>query len=468
VRGLQKKPNEKIAAAVTSVTAATFLLTFKLIVGISTGSLGILSEAAHSGLDLVAAIMTFLAVKAADKPADTDHQYGHGKFENISALFETLLLLLTCFLIGREAVERLLFKRVAVEVTVWSFAVMLTSIVVDFTRSRVLIRAAKKFNSQALEADALHFSTDILSSSVVIIGLIGTRFGFTFADPIAALGVSIVVLFISLRLGKRAIDVLVDKSPNQKLVATIRDATLSINEVKDLKSLRVRDSGGRIFVDMVVGLPRLLPFEEAHSLADEIERRVKAIREGMDVVVHIEPVQSTTETIIDKIRYAAEKTESKVHDIEVFSTETGYVIDLHLEAQETSTTDEAHRKADILEREIRRQVKDVAHIFVHIDKSSVKPIKATILDLQNSALPMKLLHFIKSQQGIAECGDLNFAESESGLRVALVCKFDRTVSFSNAVKAINELESAILKEFPAISKVIIHQEPLADDVDEKK
>ncbi len=444
--------------------AAIFLATFKLVVGIATGSLGILSEAAHSALDLIAAITTLFAVRAADRPADTEHPYGHGKFENVSALFETLLLLLTCILIGREAVGRLLFKKVTVEITIWSFAVMLTSIVVDFTRSRILLRAAKEFHSQALEADALHFSMDIFSSSVVMFGLIGTKMGFTFADPFAALGVSVIVMFISIRLGKRAIDVLVDRSPSRKLVAGIRDAALKSKEVKELKSLRVRDSGGKIFVDMVVGLPRLLPFEQAHSLVDEIEKRVRAVREEIDVVVHAEPVEASTETVIDKVRFAAEKVDGKIHELEVFSTKTGFVIDLHLEVVDTDTIETAHKKADTLENAIRDQVGNVDHIFVHIDKSSVKPIDAKLPNFRHSDFPMRLLNFVKSQKGIVRCSDLNFAESESGLRVAMVCQFDETLSFDNTVKMVNELEEAILKKFPVISKVVIHQEPVSHDI----
>ncbi|MFZ1080568.1 MAG: cation diffusion facilitator family transporter [Candidatus Kryptoniota bacterium] len=455
---------EKIGAAVASVIAAVFLSAFKLVVGIATGSLGIMSEAAHSALDLIAAIATLFAVKAADKPADPEHPYGHGKFENVSALFETLLLLLTCVFIGREAIERLLFKKVAVEITVWSFAVMFTSIAVDFTRSRMLSRAAKKFHSQALEADALHFSMDILSSSVVVFGLLGTRIGFTFADPFAALGVSIIVMFISIRLGKRAIDVLVDRSPSRKLVSSIREAALEPTEVEELKSLRVRDSGGKIFVDMVVGLPRLLPFEQAHSLMDEIEKRVRAVRENIDVVVHAEPVATSRETVMDKVRFAADKVEGKIHELEVFSTKTGFEIDLHLEVVDTDTIEAAHKKADALENAIRDQVRNVDHIFVHMDKSSMKPIDATAPNFQHSALPKKLLNFVKSQQGVVGCSNLNFAESESGLRVAMVCQFDETFSFGNTVKIVNGLEESILKKFPVISKVVIHQEPVSHDI----
>ena len=201
---------EKRKAALSSVIAAIFLTGIKLVVGLMTGSLGILSEAAHSGLDLVAAGMTYFAVKIADKPADREHTYGHGKFENLSALFETLLLFITCGWIIYEALQRIFFHEVHIDVNFWSFAVVITAIVVDYSRSRILFKAARKYNSQALEADALHFSTDILSSAVVIVGLIGAWFGFHKADAFAALVVSGIVIWISLRLGKKTIDMLTD------------------------------------------------------------------------------------------------------------------------------------------------------------------------------------------------------------------------------------------------------------------
>src|SRR5512136_238972 len=204
---------EKTMAAMSSVLAAVGLTGLKILVAVLTGSLGIMAEAAHSGLDLVAALMTFFAVRVADKPADEQHHFGHGKAENVSALFETLLLLATSGWIIYEAIHRLTSPEVHVSVSVWSFIVMGTSIVIDATRSRVLMNAAKKHNSQALEADALHFSTDIWSSSVVLFGLICANFGFFFADSVAALIVAIIVLFVSYKLGRRAIDVLLDKAP---------------------------------------------------------------------------------------------------------------------------------------------------------------------------------------------------------------------------------------------------------------
>src|SRR5437763_267167 len=212
---------EKRWAALTSLIAAVGLTAFKIIVGVLTGSLGILAEAAHSGLDLVAALMTYCAVRISDRPPDRTHLYGHGKIESLSALFETLLLLLTCVWIVREAVHGLVTHHANIEVTFWSFAVMVISIVVDALRSRVLSATAKKYNSQALEADALHFQTDIWSSSVVIVGLLCVKMSdwvpglavLKQADAVAALGVSMVVVWVSWQLGRRTVDALVDKAP---------------------------------------------------------------------------------------------------------------------------------------------------------------------------------------------------------------------------------------------------------------
>src|SRR5215469_7645180 len=194
---------EKRTAAGNSVLAALVITTLKIGVGVSTGSLGILSEAAHSGLDLIASVLTFFSVRVSDKPADADHQYGHGKVENFSAFVETGLLLLTCVWIIYEATHRLFFRHIEIEPTVAAFAVMLFSMVIDWWRSRALGRIASKYDSQALEADALHFSTDIWSAGVVVLGLLLVLAGRTYhivwlraADPISALFVAGVVVWV--------------------------------------------------------------------------------------------------------------------------------------------------------------------------------------------------------------------------------------------------------------------------------
>ncbi len=279
---------EKKQVALSSVFAAIFLTGFKLIIGILTGSLGILSEALHSGLDLFAALITYFSVRVSDKPADIQHNFGHGKVENFSALIETLLLLITCVWIVYEASSRLITGSTHIEVNSWSYIVVASSITIDFWRSRALFRVAKKYNSHALEADAVHFSTDIWSSSVVLFGLICANFGFFFADSVAALGVAVIVLFISFRLGKKSIDVLLDTAPQEKI--DLVKLTLSeFKEVKHFQSLKIRTAGADTFVKVNVHLDPDLSLRQVHEICDKIETEIGARIERSEVYIHAEP-----------------------------------------------------------------------------------------------------------------------------------------------------------------------------------
>jgi len=279
---------EKKRVALISVFAAVFLTVFKIIVGILTGSLGILSEALHSGLDLVAAIITYFSVRLSDKPADSDHRYGHGKIENLSALIETFLLLITCVWIIYEAISRLLSGNTHIEVNKWSYIVVISSIIIDYNRSRMLFRVAKKHNSQALEADAIHFSTDIWSSSVVLFGLVCVNFGWYFADAVAALGVASIVLFVSYQLGKRAIDVLLDKAP-MDTVAIVEQTLSNYPEVKQFHDLKVRTAGADTFIKFNIHLEPDLSLRQVHELCDKIENELGELISRSEIYIHAEP-----------------------------------------------------------------------------------------------------------------------------------------------------------------------------------
>jgi cation diffusion facilitator family transporter len=287
---------EKNFAALSSVGAALFLTGLKLVVGLWSGSLGILAEAAHSSLDLVAAVVTLIAVRVASKPADSDHAYGHGKVENLSALAETLLLVGTCAWILYRSVQALLTNSVHVEASVWTFLVMVVSIVVDISRSRMLQRTALKHRSQALEADALHFSTDVWSSAVVLVGLAGVRIAQTYpslaflqkADAVAALFVAVIVVAVSGRLGLRTIHALLDASP-VGAADRIKARVEAIENVFDCHAVRVRHSGPHYFVDLHITLDGQLPLIAAHALTESVEQVVNEILPGADVTVHPEP-----------------------------------------------------------------------------------------------------------------------------------------------------------------------------------
>ncbi len=279
---------DKIGVARSSFFAAIGLTAFKLVIGLWTGSLGILSEAIHSGLDLVAAFMTLLAVRVSGKEPDREHQFGHGKFENLSALGETLLLVITCVWIIFEAIHRLSTGQLEIEVNVWSYVVIVTAIVVDFSRSRALYKAARHYNSQALEADALHFSSDIFSSAVVLVGLICYSFDIKTADSIASIIVALIVLGVSWRLGERSVRVLVDRAPegvSQKIEGLLQ----GYDDVEKIEDLRVRSSGGEVIIEMTLESNPLLSFEASHELSDRIEEDIRHAVPHSRVHVHMEP-----------------------------------------------------------------------------------------------------------------------------------------------------------------------------------
>ncbi len=284
----QSAVNEKKRAAIASVIAAVFLTGSKLAVGLMTGSLGILTEALHSCLDLAAAAITFFSVRISDRPADDDHHYGHGKIENLSALVETMLLFITCIWIIYEAVSRLVTGRVEIEVTVWSYVVVIASIVIDYTRSRALMKAAKKHNSLALEADAVHFSTDIWSSSVVLLGLICSHFGFYRADPIAALAVSVIIFYVCFKLGKKAVDALLDRA-DPDYAQIVGDMAMRIDGITSVHDIRTRTSGADIFIDMCVHFNPSTTIEEAHRISDLFEDHIKERIRRCKVHIHQEP-----------------------------------------------------------------------------------------------------------------------------------------------------------------------------------
>lgn len=279
---------EKKRVALVSVLAAIFLTGFKLIIGILTGSLGILSEALHSGLDLVAAVITYFSVRISDKPADKEHNYGHGKIENFSAFIETILLLITCAWIIFEAVERLVSGKTHIEVNVWSYVVVISSIIIDIGRSRALYKVARKHNSQALEADALHFSTDIWSSAVVLFGLICANFGFFFADSVAALIVALIVLFVSYKLGKKAVDVLLDKAP-QGTISKVQKVLKTYPEIKHFHSLKIRTAGADTFIKFNIHVDPDSSLRQVHELCDRIEKELNTKIPRCEVYIHAEP-----------------------------------------------------------------------------------------------------------------------------------------------------------------------------------
>ncbi|MBN1655856.1 MAG: cation-efflux pump [Deltaproteobacteria bacterium] len=448
----------KKRVAFTSVVAAVFLLLFKLYVGIVTNSLGILSEALHSGLDFVAAAITMFAVVTSAKPADRDHPFGHGKIENFSALIETLLLLLTCVWILWEALERIFLRSVEVEATWAAFLVMGVSIAVDISRSRALYRAAKQYNSQALEADALHFSSDILSSLVVIAGLVFVKLGFPLGDPLAAIGVAIWIMIISLKLGKRTYDNLVDRAPEGKT----EEIAEKIGEISGvtLERVRVRTAGPNAFVDVKVSMDRHMPLDSSRGVVAEVESRTREVLEQADVMVQVNPSESPDECLASKIGLTALKVKGikGVHQVEVQKVGADTNVNLHLELDPKLTVKQAHDLVDEFERNAKRELA-IHEINTHIETLNSEVAIGDDVTASHQKTVERIKAIIASFQQIKQCHRIAIRRSRSKLSLNMHCALEDEESLGRAHDLCTELEEAIRKEVGELSDINIHVDP---------
>ena len=459
---------EKRAAAGSSVIAAVFLTVLKLIVGLGTGSLGILAEAAHSLLDLVAAVITYLAVRVSGKPADYEHPYGHGKVENFSALIETGLLFATCAWIVYESVRRIFFASVEVNPSVWAFLVMAVSIGVDVSRSRILYRAARKHRSQALEADALHFSTDIWSSSVVIVGLVLVWLGRNVfpaaahvlhrADALAALGVAGIVFFVSYRLGRRTMDVLLDRAPDG-IPQRLREAAAEVEGVLRVGQVRVRRSGPTFFVDMTVDVDRNLSFERTHAIAEDVEAHVQSIAPGADVVVHTDPREVEREALAKRIRAVAYRDQIAVHNISLHEDKGHVFMDLHLEVDDHLSLEQAHKIASHIEEDLRADMPEINQVCVHLESRGTGVGDGRDVTHQEGALVEEVKRLTDEIAGPARCHNVLVRRQRDKLSISLHCHLDKELSIVEIHDITTRIETRLKERISGLDRCVVHAEP---------
>jgi cation diffusion facilitator family transporter len=462
--------SEKKRAAASSVAAALGLTGMKLVVGLISGSLGILAEAAHSGLDLVAALVTLIAVSVSDRPADESHPYGHGKIENFSALVETILLFITCAWIIYEAVRRIFFHNVPVDPSIWTFLVVLVSIAIDVSRSRMLYRAARKHRSQALEADALHFSTDVWSSAVVLVGLVLVLIGrevvrgqgglLNRADAMAALAVAFIVLFVSYRLGRRTIDVLLDSAP-KGLPGKIAAAADEVEGVLNVGKVRLRQSGPLTFVDMTIEVDRNLSLERTHAIAEDVEARIQSLVPGADVVIHTDPRESERETMARRIRAIAERNQIPVHNISVHEDHGEIHVDLHLEVDDHLLLHQAHDLASHIEQDLRAGLPAIKRVNTHIESRGTGVGSGRDVTAEEGPLVERVRRITDSIAGRACCHNVLVRRQGDRLAVSLHCGFDRDLPVIEAHRLSTRIEETLKAEIPEIEQVLVHTEPEA-------
>lgn len=468
--------NEKQKVALGSVLAALFLTVLKVGVGIFSGSLGILSEAAHSALDLGAAAVTLFAVRLSDKPADREHHYGHGKIESFSALIETLLLLATCIWIIYEAAERLFFgKATPVMGTFWGIAVMVISIIVNLSRARALKRIAQKYGSQALEADALHFDSDVWSSLVVIGGLACVMLGqyfkvswLNYGDAVAALGVSALVIWVSFDLGKRTIDVLLDTAPKGMLNRILHEIN-GINGVLDVANIRIRPSGGKYFIDLNVGIDKDQSHHLVHHLVHHIRERIEVLIPNSDIIISTFPVavaypetdaqaRSELYEIVKKI-VAQFANCSNIHNIHVYQVAGEKFIAIHLEVREMMSLKVSHQLSHQIEELVMKELNDVKNVSVHFEYVKNQFVEAEDVTAQSQVLIGRIDQMINSRSENLNCHDIKVYSQNGRLAIFLHCELDADYTTEKIESVSKEIKTRIREGFLNVDSIYVHVEP---------
>jgi cation diffusion facilitator family transporter len=505
VTKLKYKYNEKTKIALISIIASASLALFKLIIAVVTGSLGILSEAMHSGLDIMAAIMTLYAIRMAIRPPDLEHPYGYAKFESLTSLAETILLFVIAGWIFYEGMQRIFVIHKGPEITIFSFAIMIGSIMVDYGRSKALYKISRKYGSQALEADALHFKTDMLTSGIVLVGLVFVfLLGIPNADSYAAIIVAGVIVYTSLGLGRRTLDVLLDKAP-KGIQGQILESITGFEGVKNVHSVRVRTVSSETFVDLHIAVPRIFTHDKAHRIATNVENKIKGeILPNSDVVVHVDAVEDDlTETIKDKIRLIAtnypaiknihslylstpfdqnvkslKKQDNSSNTFAGVHDNSNIYLHLYLDVQIDSMLDlkTAHDIIDDFERKIKEDIASIKNITTHIE---------TEIDIENSigkeektdqSFTNKIKDIALSVNGVSDCKDIALVFAGNEVHITLTIKlnpayikmdkniklehdsFNKNLSVVTAHQIATNIQNLILENTGA-TRVVIHTEP---------
>ena len=458
--------DEKQWVAFTSVIAAIVLTVMKLVVGLWTNSLGILSEALHSALDLFAAGITLYAVGKAAKPPDADHHYGHWRVENFSALVETILLLITVVWILYEAVRRIVLHDLAVEVNILAFGVIVFAIIIDFSRSRALKRVAKKYDSQALEADALHFSTDILSSSVVLVGLLLTFLGFPLGDPLAAIGVAIVVLYLTIKLGKETVDLLMDRTPSD-LTVPIRQAIEQIDGIKECSRIRLRKAGPMTFVDIICHTEPTIPLHTAHEISVDARKTAEQIIGRADVIVHMDLVSKQHPHLGQTLRKETKNFPwiKDLQSIDTFEKDEYISLVLDLQVDPQMSLDEAHHLVSKFETHIQSQYPFIKEITTHLEPSRA-PTPTTH---DPKTIETQIIALVHKSPQLHNCHDIQLIPlSENLYNLTFHCEAPPSLTVEELHAATTLLEDEIREQLPIFSQIIIHNEPLKRKTKTKK
>jgi cation diffusion facilitator family transporter len=440
--------------ALLSVVAAAALIALKLGTGLATHSLGLLSEAAHSGTDLVAALLTFFAVGVAARPADVGHQYGHGKAEHLSALGEAGVLVLASLFIAWRAIARLAGgSQQPVDARWYALVVIVVVIAIDVSRTSASWRAARRFHSAALTSNALHFASDLGGSIAVLVGLLLVRAGYERADSIAALFVASIVTSAAVRLMRGNVDVLMDRVPADAEAAA-HQAIAGIEPRVELRRLRMRQAAGRVFADVVIGISPDAAVGQGHAAADAVERALQSALPEADVVVHVEPMVSDV-AVRERAHAAALGVPRvrEVHNVAVVALASGTELSLHLKLPGSMGLDEAHSIAEQVEHAILAAVPEVTAVQTHLEPLSEDATAAEVAG--DTATVNRVVHDATG----ALPDELRFLHTDEGLVAHLTLALDSGTVLADAHSVASRIEETLRRELPEIADVVVHTEP---------
>ena len=440
--------------ALVSVLAACALIALKVAAGIPSHSLGLLSEAAHSGIDLVAALLTFFAVGVAGRPADPSHAYGHGKAEHLAALAEAAILVVAAVFISWRAVSHLTgLSPTSVHAEWYALLALAVVISVDFSRMLVSLRVGRRYCSAALQANAVHFASDLAGSVAVLGGLLGVRAGWKEADSAAALFVAVLVLAAAARLMRRNVDVLMDRVPSEAHAIASR-AIGALEPPVQLRRLRMRQAGGRQFADVVIGVPPGAAVGQGHAAADAVEAAVHDALPESDVVVHVEPQEDET-ALRERTLAAAQRVPQvrEIHNLSVLRTDAGAEVSLHLKLPADLSLEDAHAVASEVEQAIAESMPEVSSVQTHLEPLA-EPARGTTVERDTGFVEA----IVRAATG-AVPRELRFLETDDGLVAFVTLGLDPATTLADAHRRASEVEELIRRERPEIAEVIVHTEP---------
>ncbi len=452
-----------------SMLAAGVMTLLKLAAGIFSGSLGVLSDAAHSALDLAGAALTFFSVRVSDKPADEDHTYGHGKVENLSAFIEAGLMAVSCAWIIWEAVERIRHNTIELRHSIWPVLVVVTSIGVDYWRSRKLRAVAERTGSPALATDAFHFASDIWASVAVLAGLGATWMGslyhvqwLRYADPFAAVVVSMMILRMTWKLTREAIGALTDQIPAETRLQIIHEAE-QVPGVLAVEQARVRRAGAAYFADLTLALPRRYTFEHTGELVRAATDAVHRALPEADVVIHTVPRQPRAESIFDRVRAVAARNNVGVHDLSVQSHHGRLRVELHVELDETMSLLAAHSFVSAMEAEILRETPEIDSVLTHIESEPATIEQPEEMVEEDRRIEQALRDTAAHYAEIVDVHEITVGRTAEHISLSCHCTLPDNLAMQRVHEVITSLEDRFKLECPEVHRVTIHPEPVTDN-----